>query len=137
MTITLKDETPSTDRLWPLFLTTGWNAEYALTPQELSGAVCHSWHVVSAYEEDRLVGFGRVVSDGTLHAMIYDVIVDPEFQDRGIGSQVLERLVKKCREVNIRDIQLFAARGKTAFYEKRGFIPRPTDAPGMEWRSGE
>ncbi len=134
MIITLKDEIPPIDKLWPLFLSTGWNAEYALTPQELSGAVSRSWYVVSAYEDGRLVGFGRVVSDEILHAMVYDLIVDPDFRERGIGSQVLERLVTKCREANIRDIQLFSARGKAGFYEKRGFVPRPQDAPGMEWR---
>ncbi len=137
MIVMLKDEIPPVDKLWSLFLSTGWNAEYALTPEEFSRAVSHSWYVVAAYEADRLIGFGRVVSDGILHAMIYDLIVDPDFQERGIGSQVLERLVMKCREANIRDIQLFSARGKAAFYEKRGFVPRPDDAPGMEWKSRE
>lgn len=133
MVFTLKEEIPPIDKLWPLFLSTGWNAEYALAPEELSDAVCRSWYVVSAYEGGRLVGFGRVVSDGVLHAMVYDLIVDPGFQERGVGSQVLEKLVKKCREANVRDVQLFSARGKAGFYEKRGFVPRPSDAPGMEW----
>ncbi len=133
MDVKLKDEIPSIQKFWPLFLSTGWNDEYDLSPQELASALGQSWHVVSAYEDERLVGLGRVVSDGTLHAMIYDLIVDPDFQGRGIGSRVLERLVQGCLEANIRDIQLFSARGKEKFYRKRGFAPRPSDAPGMQY----
>lgn len=137
MIIMLKNKIPSIEKFWPLFLSTGWNDEYALSPQELSSALCNSWYVVSAYEDERLIGLGRVVSDGILHAMIYDLIVDPGFQERGVGSQVLEKLVERCLDANIRDIQLFCARGKEEFYRKRGFVPRPLDAPGMEWRSRE
>ena len=134
MTIMVKKGIPSSEKIWPLFLSTGWNDEYALSPQELSSALFNSWYTVSAYDDERLVGFGRVVSDGGLHAMIYDLIIDPGYQERGIGSQVLERLVERCLEANIRDIQLFCARGKEEFYRKRGFIARPSDAPGMEYR---
>jgi ribosomal protein S18 acetylase RimI-like enzyme len=69
-----------------------------------------------------------------MHAMIYDLIVSPDFQNQGIGTRILEMLLKRCREANIRDIQLFCARGKQAFYEKRGFVARPQDAPGMQYR---
>jgi hypothetical protein len=37
-------------------------------------------------------------------------------------------------DANIRDIQLFCARGQRAFYEKRGFVARPDDAPGMQYK---
>ncbi len=137
MVITCKNEIPSIEQFWPLFLSTGWNDEYALTRQDLSSALCHSWYVLSAYADERLVGFGRAVSDGILHAMIYDLIVAREFQKRGIGSQLLEKLVEKCLLANIRDIQLFSARGKAGFYEKRGFIARPSDSPEMEYGRAE
>jgi GNAT superfamily N-acetyltransferase len=60
------------------------------------------------------------------------MIVDPEHQGRGIGSEILNRIVSECRSHNIRDVQLFAAQGKSGFYEKHGFAARPPDAPGME-----
>jgi len=82
----------------------------------------------------RLVGFGRVVSDGVLYGMIYDMIVEPTHQGRGIGSEILRRLVERCRAAGLRDIQLFSARGKAPFYGKRGFENRPDDAPGMRLR---
>jgi GNAT superfamily N-acetyltransferase len=127
-------ERPEVDQFAALFETTGWNQIYGASPADLARALDHSWYMLAAYDGARLVGFGRVVSDLVLHAMIYDLIVLPEYQSRGIGGQILEQLVLHCQEAGIRDIQLFCARGKREFYEKRGFIVRPEDAPGMQYK---
>jgi GNAT superfamily N-acetyltransferase len=124
---------PTPDQYFVLFETTGWNAEYHLTLHDLANVIAHSWFMVSAYDDDRLVGFGRVVTD-SVHATIYDLIVAPDHQRHGIGSEILERLVKHCRAAHIRDIQLFCAAGKREFYERHGFVARPDDAPGMQYR---
>ncbi|NTU61992.1 MAG: GNAT family N-acetyltransferase [Chloroflexi bacterium] len=124
---------PTPDQYFVLFQTTGWNEEYHLTPHDLTRALKASAFMMSAYDDDRLVGFGRVVTD-TIHAMIYDLIVAPEYQRQGIGGEILDRLVKRCQEAHIRDIQLFCATGKRAFYERHGFEARPNDAPGMQYR---
>jgi ribosomal protein S18 acetylase RimI-like enzyme len=134
MALRFEPESPTAERYWGLFQTTGWNAEYHATPQELVTALAHSWYCLAVYDGESLVGVGRIVTDQVLHAMIYDLIVDPDYQHQGLGSQILDRLVARCREANIRDIQLFCARGKQAFYEKHGFVVRPTDAPGMQYR---
>ena len=133
MTIDFRVEMPSQEQFWDLFQTTGWNDTYHLSPQELFHAVSINWFAVCALDGDRLVGFGRVVSDGILHAMIYEMIVLPEYQGQGIGAQILYMLIQRCLKANIRDIQLFCARGKRGFYEKFGFAARPNDAPGMQY----
>ena len=125
---------PPRDQFYALFQTTGWSAEYRLTANELEQALRSSWYLVCAYDEEKLFGFGRMVSDGVVHAMIYDMIVDPAYQGQGIGTQVLIRLVERCQLARIRDIQMFCARGKRPFYEKNGFNARPDDAPGMQQR---
>ena len=133
MEIEIRSEIPATDQFWDLFQTTGWNEKYGLSSDELMQALHSSWYVLSAYEAKKLVGLGRLVSDGVLHAMVYELIVLPEYQGQGIGGQILEKLVKKCKDSGIRDIQLFCAVGKREFYEKRGFVARPDDAPGMQY----
>jgi len=133
MAIDFRAVTPSKEQFWDLFQKTGWNDTYHLSPQELFQAISTNWFAVSAFDGDELVGFGRVVSDGILHAMIYEMIVLPECQGQGIGAQILHQLVQRCLEANIRDIQLFCARGKRGFYEKFGFVERPDDAPGMQY----
>jgi GNAT superfamily N-acetyltransferase len=134
MTLKFREEIPPVEQFWPLFLSTGWNQEYRLSPAEVMQGLRNSWYAVSVYEDGELVGFGRLVSDTVLYAMIYDLIVTPGHQRQGIGSRILDLLVERCRKAKIRDIQLFCARGKRSFYEKRGFVARPEEAPGMQHR---
>jgi GNAT superfamily N-acetyltransferase len=124
---------PPIEKYWKLYESTGWNEDYRLSPESVAEAIARSWYAVSAYDGDRLVGFGRVLTDGVMHSMIYDLIVAPDCQGQGIGTRILEMLVEKCRNAGIHDIQLFCARGKRAFYEKRGLVSRPEEAPGMEY----
>ena len=133
MKIELQTTLPCIEHYHTLFETTGWNQEYQATQEELDRALTNSQFVVTAYDAEKLVGFGRIITDGVLHAMIYDMIVHPDYQGQGIGSQILERLIQWCDENNIRDIQLFCANGKRTFYEKNGFISRTDDAPGMQY----
>ena len=117
-----------------LFETTGWNARYKVNAEELSAALTASWSTVSAYVSGGLVGFGRTMSDGVLYAVLVDVIVHPEFQRRGIGAEIVKRLVDGCIEAGTREIQLFSATGKIQFYERLGFQVRSAQAPGMRYQ---
>jgi GNAT superfamily N-acetyltransferase len=132
--IEYRAEIPDQQQFFALFETTGWNLNYKAAPQELSHMLANTWYILAAYDGEQLVGFGRVVSDLVLHAMIYDMIILPAYQGQGIGGEILDRLVAKCLQHSIRDIQLFCARGKRLFYENRGFVARPDDAPGMQFR---
>lgn len=117
-----------------LFETTGWNARYKASVGELGKSLNASWSTVSAYAAERLIGFGRTISDGVLYAVLFDVIVHPDFQRRGIGAGIVRQLVEGCSAAGIRDIQLFSAAGKIQFYERLGFDIRPAEAPGMRFR---
>jgi len=128
-----QEKIPTAHTYWKLFNQTGWNDDYGFTKDDLYEAIQNSWYVVSAFVENELVGFGRVISDGLHHALIVDMIVAREYQRKGIGKDILTRLVTKCEANKIRDIQLFAANGKVGFYEKNGFERRPSNAPGMQY----
>ncbi|WP_223786899.1 GNAT family N-acetyltransferase [Marinicella meishanensis] len=130
----IKHDIPAAMDFFALFQTTGWNQAYQATPQDLEQALHDSWYTASAYQNGELIGFGRVLSDGVLYAMIYDLIVHPDFQNQGLGSQLLNRLIAACQQANIRAIQLFSAHGKVPFYERRGFVVRSAQAPGMVYQ---
>jgi GNAT superfamily N-acetyltransferase len=132
MNIIFKNELPPADKYFNLFLTTGWNEEYHFTKKDIEEANKQSWFAVSAYEDKILVGFGRIISDGTYHALIVDVIVHPDYQRKGIGKEIMNHLITKCKEHKVRDVQLFAAKDKSVFYEHLGFFIRSADAPGMQ-----
>lgn len=134
MNIHYNGEIPSSEQAFALFEATGWNVVYKISEREYEQVLRESWYTVSAYDGDKLVGIGRMTSDGILHAMIYDMIVNPEYQGKGIGTEILKRLVDFCHSRRIRDIQLFCAWGKQPFYEKNGFSARPDNAPGMQYR---
>ncbi|MBI4395673.1 MAG: GNAT family N-acetyltransferase [Elusimicrobia bacterium] len=87
-------------------------------PKKLELAFRNSLVRCFAYHEGRLIGAGRAVSDGVWRAAIYDVVVLPEYQGKGIGTQIMGRIVQ---EANVDVIMLFAAPGKETFYSKLGF----------------
>lgn len=125
---------PDVEEFFRLFETTGWNEEYKADIDNIDLILDNSWFIVSVYDNGEMVGTGRMITDGLLHAMIFDMIIMPEYQGKGIGAEVLKILVDKCNKQKIRDVQLFCAKGKIGFYKKRGFIERPGDAPGMQLR---
>ena len=116
MNIIHSSEPLTIEKYFPLFESTGWNVNYKLTPEELNSVVLKSYFTVSAHSGETLVGFGRIVCDGILHAIIYEMIIHSDYQLKGIGSEILKMLLKKCKDDNIRDIQLFCAKGKRVFY---------------------
>ena len=126
------EKLPTSEQFFELFETTGWNKKYELTKDEYYKALQNSWHFISVYNVDKLIGFGRTICDGVVHALILDVIVHPHEQGKGIGKEIMHILVEKCKEHKIRDIQLFSAKDKNGFYEKLGFKARPESGPGME-----
>ena len=73
---------------------------------------------VFVYHADRLIGFGRAISDGVYQAAIYDCAVLPEFQKKGIGSKIMNRILSRISHCNI---ILYASPGKEGFYQTHGF----------------
>ncbi len=130
-TISYREDMPDAQQYHTLFETTGWNKDYKVSAVELFEALKNSQYFIMAYDGAKLVGCGRVVTDGVMHAMIYEMIVEPSYQGQGIGGAILEKLVFWCKAAGIRDVQLFSAKGKAPFYRKHGFVDRPADAPGM------
>lgn len=116
-----------------LYDSTGWAGGVEREPEFYARALAGSWAQCAAYDGEELVGFGRVISDGVLHAFITEMIVLPVWQGRGLGAQLLDRLVQHCLQQGVRDIQLFCAEGKQSFYEKGGFTPRLPGRPGMQY----
>lgn len=127
-------EIPDADSFFVLYETTGWNDKNRKSKEQLFSAIKNSWYFVSAYSGDKLIGCGRIISDGYLHALITEMIVLPVYQRKGIGKEILKQLVDQALCHGIKDIQLFCAKGKLDFYLKNGFESRSDDAPGMQYK---
>ena len=99
-----------------------WNAG---TPRErIRRAQLGATAWVGALDErGRLVGSARALADGAKRAMILDVIVDPAWRGRGIGSAVLRLLldhpaVRECRKVTLHTHDAQALYARFGFVEK-------------------
>ena len=82
------------DQLHRLFKLVGWSKGED-NPEHLANfniGYINSTLVVSAWHNDKLVGAVRVISDRIFRSVIYDLAVDPRYQNQGIGSE----LVKRC-----------------------------------------
>ena len=94
MTIVYRDDHEiDLDQLTVLFNSIGWERRTA-DRDRLAQLVRGSLYVVSAWEGDRLVGFARAISDGAANAYISTVAVLPEYQKRGIGRELIARLLE-------------------------------------------
>lgn len=119
ITYALVNDAPM-DQVEALYRAAGWWSDQddpGRIPDLLKGSLC----VAVAWDGDRLVGMGRVLSDGASDAWIQDVTVLPEWRHRGIGRGLVSRLVARCRELGIGWIGLVAERGSRPLYESVGF----------------
>jgi N-acetylglutamate synthase-like GNAT family acetyltransferase len=89
--------------------------------EDLKIAVQRSEPVVSAWDEDRLVGFARATSDGIYRAMIFDVVVDPDYQRLGVGRKLVETVLGHACMQRVEKIYLMTT-NQQSFYERLGFI---------------
>jgi GNAT superfamily N-acetyltransferase len=117
-----------------LFESTGWTSSISVSDEILQTAIDNSWYWISAYDDQTLIGIGRLVSDGALYAFVCDMIVHPKYQKQGIGTSILEMLKEKCMKHSFQRVWLFAAPGRAGFYLDNGFEIRPDNAPGMQMK---
>lgn len=55
-------------------------------------AIDNSLYVVSVYDEDKLIGFGRVVGDQGITFVVSDIMVDPQYQRKGYGDRIMKEI---------------------------------------------
>jgi GNAT superfamily N-acetyltransferase len=86
--------------------------------EKLKRAFESSYAVVYVFDTDKLIGMGRALCDGEYQAAIYDMVVLPEYQGRGIGKEIIKKL---CEQLPVENIILYSVPGREGFYEKCGF----------------
>lgn len=106
------------DELERLFLSVKWYS--GRFPEKLSQAMKNSPNVFSAWDGERLVGLLRALDDGVWQATIDCLLVDPEYQGRGIAGELMTQLKEQYRELLY--ISVAPEEKKNCrFYEKHGF----------------
>jgi len=128
MMIQYESDKPTPEEIERLYRDAGWfNGHYA----ELQTTIANTSHWVVARRNGLLIGMGRIMTDGFLYACLYDVIVDSNHRNQGIGKELLTRMIRHCDEIGVQKIHLWPAKGLIPYYKDLGFEPLSEEQPTM------
>lgn len=119
-----------TEEYQALRKTTDWNQ---ISDDLVEKALEKDLFSVCIEKNDKIVGIGRVIGDGSIYFYIQDVIVLPGFRDQGVGKLIMNEIETYLENMAPKGafIGLMAAEGSIEFYKKYGYSTRPEGKPGM------
>jgi len=114
-----------------LRVSAGWGE---VNSEQAQSGIDGSTFIVAAKDDAKTIGTARLLWDRGNSALIKDMLVLPEYQGMGIGTEMMKRILSYLDE-NMKpgwgvSIDLMSAIGKETFYEKFGFVKRPRDRRG-------
>ena len=123
--ISIKENVNSVEEFNYLYDAVGWGSyDEKITEKALANTI----YSVSMYDNDKIIGYGRIIGDGICFLYIHDVMVEPKYQNKKIGSQIMNKLLDKVNQIKLENpfirVYLGASKGKEKFYERFGFISR-------------
>jgi ribosomal protein S18 acetylase RimI-like enzyme len=77
-----------------------------------------------------LIAFGYICGTGLQHGYMEDIIVDPAYQNQGVGNALVKKLLEEAERIGLEIVTVTYVPEHTEFYIKGGFIP----CPGGLWR---
>lgn len=84
--------------------------------KSMQGSSCYGVYLV---DEEKLVGFGRVISDYATTYYLCDVIIDTEYRHRGLGTALVSYIESRPEYDGLRGI--LVTRDAHALYERFGY----------------
>ena len=100
-----------------LRISVGWDGRIEKYKKKLG----KSYLCVACFDDSKLVGYADVVSDGVDDAYVRDVIVNPDYQHRSIGTKLLEMISTRIRSDGIKMVHVIFDPSLETFYRKANF----------------
>ena len=101
-----------------LFLSVNWiSGNY---PERLYKALINSSTVLTAWDDEKLVGLIRVLDDTEMLAQIHYVLVHPDYHGQGIAGRMLEYIKEKYKHYLYIE-GMPEDKNNVPFYVKHGF----------------
>lgn len=134
MKITLSDKRDiPIEAILTLYRANGWSA--ADKPQALYQALLNAHALITAWDQETLVGLGNALSDGYLMVYYPHLLVHPDYQGKGIGSRIVDRMQEIYGHLHM---QMLTADGNAiSFYEKKGFVRAGKTVPMWIYQGDE
>ena len=123
--INIKENVKNVKEFNLLYDDVGWGAYDEKITQK---ALDNTFYSVSVYDDNKIVGYGRIIGDTICFLYIQDIMVKPEYQGNKIGTMIMNKLLEKINEIKQENpdlrVYLGASKNREEFYEKFGFIKR-------------
>lgn len=123
--IRIKENVNNVNEFNLLYDLVGWGAYDEETSKK---ALNNTYYSVSIYDDNKIVGYGRLIGDSICFMYVHDVMVKPEYQNKKIGTIIMNKLIEKIDEIKQENpyvrVYLGASKGKEGFYKKFGFVER-------------
>lgn len=115
------DIIPSRDQILNLYANVGWTA-YTKDPDLLERAMAKSLKLWTLWDDDQVIGIGRVVGDGESIIYIQDLLVLDNYQKMGLGTRLIQAILEEYK--SIRQIVLLTdnTSKNIGFYKKNGLV---------------
>ena len=111
------NESISPEAMADLRESVGWNR----MEKEYGNPLMTSFFHIAVYDGDQLVGFVDSVSNGVTDAYIQDLIVRPDYQGKGIGTDLMKKMIASLKEKHIYIISVIFEERLKSFYDRFGF----------------
>ncbi|HXU05989.1 MAG TPA: GNAT family N-acetyltransferase [Polyangia bacterium] len=112
------DAKPPISDVLALYRSVDWSS--ADKPEALHKGLLGSHSLITAWDEATLVGLGNAISDGHLVVYFPHMVVHPDYQGRGIGTELMKRMMARYRGFHQ---QALIADGRAIdFYKRLGFV---------------
>ena len=112
------NEAVSVKELADLRESVGWNR----MEKEYKNPLLTSYYHIAVYEKEVLIGYIDCVSNGVTDAYIQDLMVHPDYQRRGIGTELMTIMINYLKQKHIYMISVVFEENLKPFYEKFGFF---------------
>ena len=87
---------------------------------ELRKSLANSDAIISLWNGNEIVGFGRALSDGIFRAVLWDIVIDKNHQGKGYGKLIVNNLLNSRKLKNTKKIYLMTT-NKKLFYSQIDF----------------
>lgn len=104
-----------------LMLNEWWCSDRSL--EEVRSVVAGSDLMLACLNHDEeIIAFSRVLTDRIFKAVLFDVIVRPDYRARGLGKILVGQLVNHPMLLSVRSIELYCPDRISGFYKGMGFV---------------
>lgn len=115
-----EDIIPEKEELVYLYNDVGWHL-YTNDSEHLIKSIRNSLKVITVWDNEELIGLIRVVGDGYSIIYIQDILVLKRYQNRGIGSSLIYKILDKYKKVRQKILLTDNIEKTNLFYKKVGF----------------